>query len=594
MARKSTLPEASGGDGRSGTTDAATTSRRAALKLAGLAAAGTTLAGATAAGVAAGSSQTQADDPTQVARLTAADGANDDAFGRAIDCNADGERVIVGAPTAPESTVDPGAGTAYVFEDEGGDWTQTATLDPDDGTEGQFGTAVAFDDAGTTAIVGAPQTDQGAPDTGAAYVFTYDGDGWTQVVRFDAGDLEFADGYGTGGSVGRFGGSCALDAGGETALIGAPISNRPIAPSSGAAYAFQIDDEGNWTQVSEFLFPGGDSTWGGAAVALDADGVRSVAGMPNNFPGRTGHVLVFDTDDEGPTGTELIASDESELNLLGASVATDDDGGLIVGGAPGSTPDDPRAGRLHAFTLENDQWNETAEILPDDGQIEDGCGEACALSGAGDRLLAGAPAHDAAVGDDAGAAHVFEDGDDWAQTAMLQPDDGGQAGAAFGDACALDAAGSTAFVGASGEDTDDGENAGAVYVFDLGEADDDAIQVPIDVGPGRGRRPINPRSRGLVPIVLRATDDFAPSDETTGVDVDTIRFGAPDVVDDGGGAAVRGDGVALCEDLFVRVPTQDTGFDADSTVGKLVAETHDGRRVVGETEVRIVGPGARE
>lgn len=664
------------------------TSRRTALKLAGLATVGgTALAGAVTSGTAGASGGDQSDDgATQVARLTAPDGQAGDRFGQAVDAADECQRVIVGAAG---QLSEQRTGAAYVYSMVDGAWTLTETLAPDEDAAA-FGAAVALDADGRTAVVGAPETDVGEGYTGRAYVFERGSDGWTRVATFGANEVEFAESYGDGESVRRFGGAVELDADGDTVLVGAPLSNRPAAPTSGAAYAF-VADGGEWTQTSEILYPGGDSTTGGAAVALDADGSQCVTGMPNAFPGRTGHVLVSDTDDGGIPEIELTASGDPELNLLGTCVTTDSDGELIVAGAPGSTPDDPRAGRFYTFAQQDGQWSETAELLPEDGHVEDSCGQATALDAAGERLLAGAPAHDAEVGDDAGAVHVFANGEAWQQTDTLAPADGGQAGAEFGAACALGDAGTAAFVGAQREDTDDGEDAGAVYVFDFettdgddgqggeendgdeqggeqndgengaddgeegndenqgddgnGEEDDgddgnddsddggndgddesddsdggdedensdddgdasDEGDVEIAVQPAAPDDPINPRSREDLPVAILQSDGFDPTDDASGVDVSTVRVGTPDVV---GGASLVGsaskraptaDGASPThdghvedvdddgdDDLLVHVPTRDVGLEGREATLKLVAETHDGREVVGTATVDVL------
>ena len=71
---------------------------------------------------------------TQVAKLTAGDGADDDGFGYSV--SIDGDTVVIGAYGT--TTMDPDSGSAYVFtRDTAGDlasgWTQVAKLTADDG-----------------------------------------------------------------------------------------------------------------------------------------------------------------------------------------------------------------------------------------------------------------------------------------------------------------------------------------------------------------------------------------------------------------------------------------------------------------------------
>lgn len=118
------------------------------------------------------------------------------------------------------------------------------------------------------------------------------------------------------------------------------------------------------------------------------------------------------------------------------------------------------------------------------------------------------------------------------------------------------------------------------------------IPVTIDIKPGGDSNPINTESLGEIPVAILQTDDFDP---TSRVDVDTVQFGAPNAVDDGGGATplrggqiedVDGDGD---DDLVLHFATQETEFDGDESEGKLIGETDDGAPLFGTDEVEFVG-----
>ena len=100
---------------------------------------------------------------TQVAKLTADDGAYDDVFG--IRVSIDGDTVVVGSSS----------GSAYVFtRDTAGDlasgWTHVAKLTADDGAAGdEFGYSVSI--GGGTVVIGANLDDDKGSDSGSAYVF---------------------------------------------------------------------------------------------------------------------------------------------------------------------------------------------------------------------------------------------------------------------------------------------------------------------------------------------------------------------------------------------------------------------------------------
>lgn len=118
-----------------------------------------------------------------------------------------------------------------------------------------------------------------------------------------------------------------------------------------------------------------------------------------------------------------------------------------------------------------------------------------------------------------------------------------------------------------------------------------SIEVQIDIKPGSDPNAINPNGKGVIPVAILHTEDFDP---TQRVKVSTLRFGAPEVVDNGDGASpAKGGHVEDVDDdgdddLVLHFPTQDTGFDSDDEEGKLVGETKDGTPLFGTDSVKII------
>ena len=108
-------------------------------------------------------------------------------------------------------------------------YTQTGELTASDAAQyNGFGYSVALSALGTTALIGAGNSSDTAPYTGAAYVFTLRGSTWSQTGELTASDIAPDD---------IFGYSVALSALGTTALIGSP--GFPFrTPYAGAAYVF--------------------------------------------------------------------------------------------------------------------------------------------------------------------------------------------------------------------------------------------------------------------------------------------------------------------------------------------------------------------
>ena len=150
-------------------------------------------------------------------KLTASDRASGDRFGRAVAM--DGDTIVIGAPfhdyDDPDNNTNDvsNSGAAYVFiKTATGGWatdTETAKLTASERAENdQFGYSVAVD--GNTVVVGADQDDS---KRGSAYVFTEPQGGWTDTEGTDP--LTAYDRSGND----RFGNFVAVD--GDTVLVGA-------------------------------------------------------------------------------------------------------------------------------------------------------------------------------------------------------------------------------------------------------------------------------------------------------------------------------------------------------------------------------------
>lgn len=122
----------------------------------------------------------------------------------------------------------------------------------------------------------------------------------------------------------------------------------------------------------------------------------------------------------------------------------------------------------------------------------------------------------------------------------------------------------------------------------------DTIAVDIDIKPDDDPDAINPKSKGEIPVAIHNTESFNP---VTRVNVNSLRFGDPENVRDGGGASpshgghvedVTGNGEG---DLLLHFPTRETEFDGDEDSGRLEGETIDGTPLFGEDSVKIVGGG---
>lgn len=401
------------------------------------------------------------DDLSQREKLAPADGAGAAEFGHAVCLDDAGDTVLVGAPGAPDPSGEDG-GAAYVFTRTGEGFVQTAKLAADDGQAGdRFGGAVALDAAGETALVG--QGSGEGDSSERVYVFEHRDARWDQAAVVTPPDD-------TDATVSGFGQSVALDDAGETAMIGAPWSDDRGHDAGLVLVAERVD--GSWGRPTVHRHAAGDSNDLGTAVALDGSGTSGVAGAPvprtteGEITGGYASVLRQTADGWQPT-TRLTAEDARDFDGLGISVDCSNSGGVVIAGrtGPGIGVYGDRSGAV-VFRRTPSDWVEVA-TLDHAGRANDVFGAAVALDDSGQVALVGAPGHDNLGGTDAGGAFLYAyDGGGWSRRSHAFADDASDDDR-FGTALALDADAGTAAIGApvAGK-----HETGAVYVFERGRS----------------------------------------------------------------------------------------------------------------------------
>ena len=242
--------------------------------------------------------RSDAGDWSEEARLMAADGQPGDDFGVAV--ATDGEFALVGAPGKAERR-----GAAYVYRrGTGGDWTETATLEPEAGLPVWFGSAVAVGDG--RLLVGAPRQDRVA---GAVhgYVLEESSGEWQADGIYRAFDDTF----------GSFGSSVAL-APGEV-WIGAPMAGD----FEGRYYVVSTEADGGWDAMRSFAVDDlARRDQMGLVLALGAS--AGVVGLPEDDYGM-GTAVIIERRDDGWTRGVKVASESAGLEAItGDEVACED------------------------------------------------------------------------------------------------------------------------------------------------------------------------------------------------------------------------------------------------------------------------------
>ncbi len=338
---------------------------------------------------------------TQQQKLTAADAAVFDLFGISVAIS--GDTIVVGAVFGDDAcpgNPDCNSGAVYVFVRDGGAWTQQQKLTASDANaDDRFGNVVAI--SGDTIVVGARFDDDAGSNSGSAYVFTRQGNLWTQRQKLTAADAAAGD---------EFGNSIAIS--GDRIVIGAS-RNDDACPStincdSGSAYVF-VRQGGVWTQQQKLTAADAAvSDLFGASVAISGDTIVVGASGDDDAGNQSGSAYVFVRD--GGAWTEqqkLVAVDGKAGDLFGEPIAISGD--TIVGGASGddnACPGDPNcdSGAAHVFVRDGDAWIELPKLIAMEASAGDGFGFPVALGG--ERVVAGSMGDDDR-GSNSGAAYIF-------------------------------------------------------------------------------------------------------------------------------------------------------------------------------------------
>jgi hypothetical protein len=304
-------------------------------------------------------------DGTQLAKITASDGAANDQFGYSVAVG--NGRIVVGSSN--DIMGNPGQGSAYIFDLDG---TQLAKITASDGAAADsFGRSVAIGNG--RIVVGAWNDDDNGSNSGSVYIFDLDGTQLAKITESDgAADNFFGESVAVGN--GRIVVVTRLDA---------------YSSASGSAYIFDLDG----TQLAKIT--ASDGSLFGRSVAVGNGRIVVGAWTDDDNGSNSGSAYIFDLD--GTQLAKITASDGAADNFFGASVTIGN--GRIVVGAWG---DNTSQGSAYIFDLEGTQL---AKITASDGDASDYFGYSMAVGNG--RIVVGAWGD--AYGDDfiKGAAYIY-------------------------------------------------------------------------------------------------------------------------------------------------------------------------------------------
>jgi len=384
--------------------------------------------------------------------LTPSDVQANGSAGNRVAISRDGNSFAIASRAATVNGIAQ-VGSVSVFTRSGAGWALLQTLTPSPVNAGTlFGDSLAFDETGTTLIVGAARSDFGGlTDAGEVYVFRRDGDQFIarQVLQAASpqnqalfglfvslsanGDTLVIGEGGANGNAGRVGvytldqdmfqartlitpndattgdlfGTVALSADGQTLIVGAPGADTAIGTDVGKAYLFtRTGDTFSQRTILNPSQPTSQMRFGDGLISISADGTTFA--IASRSPQR---VYIYNR-------SGIIASEVQRVEVpfsgdarFGLFTALTGNGNTLYVGQVGANGDaTTRAGRILRYERENGNFVERETITASDTTSELFFGGNVGVTPDGGTLVTGAVGATVNGATNAGKAYVLERG----------------------------------------------------------------------------------------------------------------------------------------------------------------------------------------
>lgn len=263
-----------------------------------------------------------------------------DQFGRAITINSDGNIIAVGA--YGNDTNGSNSGASYIYQYDGTSWVQMGETIYGEMSSDYSGIAVDLDENGGIIAIGAymHNGDTGFMN-GQVKIYKYDGTSWMQHGQIDGEEM-----------YGLFGGSLSLNNAGDIIAVGASGINT----NTGQVKTYEYDGT-SWIQLGETLNGLVTNDYYGNLICLDASGTQLLVAVPGNdtFAENAGSIQSYQYDGTSWTQTAQDiygeAAGDGSLNAYSylLSMGVSSDGSKLVVGAPANDGNGNFAGQVRVF-----------------------------------------------------------------------------------------------------------------------------------------------------------------------------------------------------------------------------------------------------
>ena len=319
---------------------------------------------------------------SEQAKLTITTSGNDFRFGISVSISADGNTIAAGAQY--DFAGASYAGAVYTFTRSGTVWSQQQQIYPSNIVgNNEFGFSVSLSDDAQVMIVGARSRNTGSPQSGAAYIYRFNGSSWIQEEQINNPTPESND---------YFGHSVCISGDGNIVIIGAYSDNSAIL-NGGAAYMYHKEGA-SWVQRGAFPYGAFSNAQAGWSVTIDYTGETAVAGAryDSGDVSGAGSVIVYTRSGTTwtPSDVLFVSSPTTPFSAnMGSSVDISGDGKYIVAGAPGGgTTGGGYGSSVRVFENINGTWTNTFILSPETAIR---IGASVAISSDGSTVISGNP-----------------------------------------------------------------------------------------------------------------------------------------------------------------------------------------------------------
>lgn len=308
----------------------------------------------------------------------------EDAFnymGRNVAINDDGNIVAI------SEYIDTGefyySGRVRVFIFEGGDWIQYGSDINESGSDGDnFGASLALNSNGNIIAIGATHYDSHIENSGHVQIFENISGEWTQIGS-DIEGLITND---------RFGWSTSLSNSGDIVAISAKF-NDENGVDSGKVQIFE-NVSGIWTQIGSDIYGQSETDQSGHSIDLNGNGNIIAIGSPSNdnYGNNRGYIRVFEniSGEWIQIGSDIVGEENNDN--FGLSVSLNNDGNILAGGGPSNGGGGIFSGHVRVYRNESNSWVQIGVDINGENTT-DRLGTTTALNNEGNILVVGAPNH---------------------------------------------------------------------------------------------------------------------------------------------------------------------------------------------------------